>query len=204
MEDSYGPGDAEILYAMVRWSKPTRIIELGAGNSTIVMARAATANAREGSPVRLRSYDPYPADRLLGLRDVQVIATGATDVPLDLFRELDRGDVLFVDSTHTVKLGSDVNFVILDVLPVLRPGVIVHFHDIFLPWEYPRHWAETEDRFWTEQYLLYAFLAFNPRYEVLLPCHAVAREHPEALAAAVPRFGPASRPTAFWLRVVQG
>jgi hypothetical protein len=96
-------------------------------------------------------------------------------------------------------LASDVNFLVLDVLPELAPGVIVHFHDIFLPWEYPRVWFEQMQYYWAEQYLLQAFLAFNDSFEVLIPAQAVAREHRERLTAVIPSASPQTSPGAFWL-----
>ncbi len=91
----------------------------------------------------------------------------AQDIPGEVFASLQAGDVLFVDTTHTVKIDSDVNRIVLDVLPALAPGVIVHVHDIFLPYEYPRVFAERSGLHWAEQYLLQAFLAGNRDYEVL-------------------------------------
>src|SRR5581483_11082477 len=88
---------------------------------------------------------------------------------------LGLGDVLFVDTTHTVKTGGDVTRIVLEFLPRLAPGVLVHLHDIFLPYEYPREWVVQERRAYAEQYLLQAFLAFNPTYEVVFPAHAVTR-----------------------------
>jgi hypothetical protein len=124
----------------------------------------------------------------------------ATDIALEEFAALDAGDVLFVDTTHTVKTGGDVNYLVLEALPALSPGVLVHFHDIFLPWEYPRLWLEKE-LYWAEQYLLQAFLAFNPRFEVLFAAHHLSRAAPDRLARTVPSFRPGKWPGAFWLRV---
>ena len=137
---SYPVVDATILWCLLRRLQPRRVLELGSGASTQVTAAALEANARDGSPAEIDVYDPYPgpgvpsAARLHRLR--------AQDVPPGAFARLGAGDVLFVDTTHTVKLGSDVNFIVLDVLPRLAPGVTVHFHDIFLPYEYPRGWLE--------------------------------------------------------------
>jgi hypothetical protein len=117
-----------------------------------------------------------------------------------MFDALRADDVLFVDSTHTVKLGSDVNFVILEVLPRLHAGVLVHFHDIFLPWEYPRSWFTEMQYFWAEQYLLQAFLAFNAEFEVMIPGQAVAREYPERLCRVIPSFAEGASPGSMWLR----
>src|SRR6266487_4338988 len=172
---SYGPVDAETLYAFVRNGKPRCIVELGSGFSTLVLGRAALENKRQGKAPRLAVYDPFPGvagPETAGIDCFE--ATQMQDVPLSVFDELGEGDMLVVDTTHVVKLGGDVNRVVLDVLPRLAPGVLVHFHDIFLPWEYPRVWLERFGLFWTEQYLLQAFLACNPGYEIVLALHALA------------------------------
>jgi hypothetical protein len=200
--ENYEAVDAELLYAMVRARGPRRVLELGSGYTTLLLGAACRRNAEGGVETEHVAHDPYPRAQIFGAQPpppTRFEPTPATEVPLDAFRELEAGDILFVDTTHTVKLGSDVNYIVLDVLPVLAPGVIVHFHDVFLPWEYPRAWFETMQYYWAEQYLLQAFLAFNDSFEVLLPAQAVAREHPDRLAAAVPSFGPGVSPGALWL-----
>jgi hypothetical protein len=200
---NYGAVDAELLFAMLRARKPRRVIELGSGMTTLLIGEAARRNAADGVATEHLAYDPYPRAQILGDEPpppTRFESKGATEVPLADFGRLQAGDVLFVDTTHTVKLGSDVNYVVLDVLPTLAPGVIVHFHDIFLPWEYPREWFESMDYFWAEQYLIQAFLAFNDDFEVLVPANAVAVAHPERLARAIPSFVPGRRPGALWLR----
>jgi Methyltransferase domain len=200
--DNYESVDAELLYAMIRAHKPGRVLELGSGYTTLLIGAACRRNGEEGTTTDHVAFDPYPRPQIVGDAPpppTRFEATSATDVPLDVFRELAPGDFLFVDTTHTVKLGSDVNYIVLDVLPVLAPGVVVHFHDIFLPWEYPRSWFETMQYYWAEQYLLQAFLAFNDAFEVLLPLNALAQEHPDRLSAVVPSFQPGVTPGALWL-----
>ena len=201
--NSYGPVDAEILYAMIRAKRPRRMVELGSGYTTVLATAACRRNAIDRAPVESYvAYDPYPRPEILGRVEppAHIIEMSALDVPMDTFRELEADDILFVDTTHTVKLGSEVNRLILEVLPVLAPGVVVHFHDIFLPWEYPREWLEQQGYFWAEQYLLQAFLAFNACYRVALPVHALWREHPERLAALIPSFtGEGIGPGAMWI-----
>lgn len=197
----YEAGDAEVLYAMLRERRPRRVLELGAGWSTLVSSAACAANERDGRPAEHVAYDPAPrisfARPLSGLTRFE--RRSAVEVPLECFRELEAGDVLFVDTSHTVKLGSEVNFLILEVLPRLAPGVLVHFHDIFTPYEYPRAWFE-ESTFVAEQYMLEAFLVDNPRYGVILPLHALWRERRMRLEAAIPSLRWArSAPSAFWL-----
>jgi predicted O-methyltransferase YrrM len=199
---NYQSVDAELLYAVVRERKPKRVLELGSGYTTLLIGMAARRNAEVGVATEHVAYDPFPRPQVIGEAPPAPSRLEPVSA-VDEFRKLEAGDVLFVDTTHTVKLGSDVNFIVLEVLPALAPGVVVHFHDIFLPWEYPRVWLQERDYYWAEQYLLQAFLAFNDDFEVVLPAHAVAREHPDRLAAAVPSFSPPPGrlvgPAAFWI-----
>lgn len=193
---TYESVDAELLYAMVRQFQPRRIMELGSGFSTLIIREALARDQTAVADV-LRTYDPYRSD--LVPPEIAVTAQAAQDIPEARFEELEADDLLFVDTSHTVKLGGDVNRIVLDILPTLRPGVIVHFHDIFLPFPYSRgHLADAH--FWTEQYLLQAFLSGNPDWEVLFGAFAVARAAPDRLAAVVPSFGPGVNPGAFWIR----
>jgi hypothetical protein len=198
---SYGRLDASTLYAMVRALRPRRIVELGSGQSSLVTAEAVRANAADGHPCRYEAFDPYPgvaSEALPGLAALH--RTAAQDVPAGVVATLEAGDVLFVDTTHTVKTGSDVNHIVLDVLPRLAPGVAVHVHDIFLPLEYPPGFMADFGLYWAEQYLLQAFLAMNPGYEVLLANNALASLRGDALAAALPPGFPPGGGSAFWSR----
>ena len=198
---SYPPVDADLLYALVRYLKPRRVLELGSGHSTLVTCMAAAANGRQGYPTRVECFDPHPSVVSADTPGVaRLEPVPAQEVPLAEFQALAAGDVLFVDTTHTVKVGSDVNFVVLDVLPLLARGVVVHFHDVFLPREYPRTWVEDLGLVWAEQYLLQAFLAMNPGYEVLLSAGALAEEHPDVLGAAVRSWRLRGMPGSFWIR----
>ena len=178
------------------------MIEIGAGWSTLVTAGAARRNAAEGHPAAFSSFDPHPAAFLAdGVEGLDALhAVGAADVPLAAFDELEVGDVLFIDSTHTVKIDGDVNHLILDVLPRLAPGVLVHFHDIFLPHEYPRRWIVEEGWYWAEQYLLQAYLAFNDDYETMLPIAALARAHRDRLGALFPEIDSFRGFAAYWIQ----
>ncbi|MGI8801049.1 MAG: class I SAM-dependent methyltransferase [Solirubrobacteraceae bacterium] len=196
----YGPGDAEILWAMLRHAKPRRLVELGSGASSHVIAAAAHANAADGFPLEHRIFDPFPFGHPLGpVPTATVDRSPAEDIALATFAELEPHDVLFVDTTHTVKTGGDVTRLILDVLPRLAPGVLIHFHDIFLPCEYPREWVVDRRVAWAEQYLLQAFLSFNPEFQVILPLHALARDDPTLLGRLIASFEPSDRPGAFWI-----
>jgi hypothetical protein len=200
----FGDLDALTYYCIVRELKPRRIFEIGGGYSTMLAARAAALN----SDTELLCIDPCPVkaltDGLPGLS--RVLAVPAQRLPREFFDELRRDDILFVDSSHVSKIGSDVNFLVLDVLPRLRDGVVVHFHDIFLPYEYPREWIDGL-AFLNEQYLLLAFLLFNERFELLALNHYLSRAHREALEAAFGRsFPPHPRVEAssLWMRKRRG
>jgi Methyltransferase domain len=198
---SYPVPDAAVLHAVVRGTRPRRIVELGSGHSTLVVAAACLANEREGSHVDYRAYDPYPKvarPRLPGLTELS--RTRAEELPDQVFEALGDGDLLVVDTTHTVKTGGDVNHIVLDILPKLASGVLVHFHDVFLPWEYPRMWAEDYGLYWAEQYLLQAFLSLNTEYEVACALYALSRERPQRLRELVPAWLDDSVPGAFWIR----
>jgi predicted O-methyltransferase YrrM len=194
---TYESVDAELLYAMVRRSTPRRVVELGSGFSTLIIRAALERNAPGSAGEILRTYDPYRSALLAA--DVVVAPLRVQDVPDRVFEELTADDILFVDTSHTVKLGGDVNRIILDLLPLIRPGVIVHFHDIFLPYPYSRAHFDAA-HFWTEQDLLQAFLAGNGGWEVVIGAYAVARAYPARLGAVVPSFGPGVAPGAIWLR----
>ncbi len=181
-----GLEDARALRGMIRYLRPARVIELGSGHSTRII-RAATTGAHV-------VYDPYPDDGLRTTGTISVVRRSAVEVPIAEFETLQSGDVLFVDTSHVVKIASDVNYIVLEVLPALREGVWVHFHDIFLPWEYPRQLVQERRLYWAEQYLLEAFLAFNDSFVVELALYALAREgriQPQQVA-----------PGSFWLRRV--
>jgi predicted O-methyltransferase YrrM len=196
---SYGRVGADLLHGVVRGLKPRRIVELGSGHSTLFMAAAAERNRADGVETELRTFDPYPSVARPGLPGLAALEpVRAQDVPLEVFTSLAAGDVLFVDTTHTVKLDSDVNRIVLDVLPALGPGVLVHVHDIFLPYEYPRRWHEESGFHWAEQYLLQAFLADNPRFEVRAAAFALCRDRADAMARLAPTWRPGSEASAFW------
>jgi predicted O-methyltransferase YrrM len=167
---NYGVGDAMMLHAMLRWTRPRRVIEVGSGFSSCMTLD--TCERFLDGEVDLTFVEPYP-ELLYSLLKVEerdkvtVIESRLQDVPVATFDVLEAGDVLFIDSTHVVRIGSDVNDIFTRILPNLRPGVVVHFHDIFWPFEYPRSWVE-EGRAWSELYVLRSFLQFNREFELLL------------------------------------
>ena len=168
--------DTEVLYAMIRRTRPTKIIEVGSGNSTKIM-RQAILDGRLAT--RLISIDPSPRTEISRLVDEfyrQPVETLEND---DLFRSLTENDILFVDSSHEIKTGNDVVFLYLNVIPSLRPGVLIHIHDVFLPYDYPREWVLEKRWGFSEQYLLQALLTFSDTFELLWAGHFLLKTRPD-------------------------
>jgi len=173
----FGPGytavDALTLYAMIRHLKPRRYIEVGSGISTYYCSLAAQRNEAEGTPLQITCIEPYPYEKLSTIPGVHVLAKKVEDVDRSEFQQLDANDVLFVDSSHILRIDGDVAFLFLEVIPSLNAGVITHVHDIPFPYNFPyppdlwifgRHWP----MFWNEAMVLQAFLAFNRNFDIIL------------------------------------
>jgi predicted O-methyltransferase YrrM len=156
--------DAVALYLLVAHFRPRRIIEVGSGSSTKYMRRAITDG---GLATHITSIDPHPRSEIDAICD-QIVRQNVLDVPADFFRSLESGDFLFVDGSHLAFAGTDTPHIFFEVLPVLKPGVVVHFHDIFLPRDYPAAPA-WQDMYYGEQYVLAALLGRGADYTVLLP-----------------------------------
>lgn len=187
--------DAAAAYAMVRRARPARIVEVGSGHSTRFLARAI---ADEGLGTELVCIDPAPRAPLRGL-PVRWIETVVQEAPEACFADLGPGDVLFVDSSHILMPGTDVDWLLNRILPGLAPGVLVHFHDVFLPDAYPEAWAW---RGYNEQQAL-APLLHGGAYQCLFASHYVATRQPDRLArgalANLPR-PPAPLESSLWLK----
>ncbi|KKQ18765.1 MAG: hypothetical protein US31_C0002G0110 [Berkelbacteria bacterium GW2011_GWA1_36_9] len=187
-------GCAAILYTMIREFKPHRIFEIGSGNSSQVIFQAIRTNQKENQ-INKTSYtiiDPYPGRYVIN-REVKYNRLIKKRVELMnpvIFNELGKNDILFIDSSHTSKIGSDVNFLYLDILPRLRPGVIIHIHDINLPYEYSKNYATSEcfRQFWNEQYLLQSFLTYNHNFEILLAMGYIMVDHLKDFKLAFPTY----------------
>jgi hypothetical protein len=183
--------DAEMAYCFVRHFKPSRIIEVGGGFSTRLLTEALRANLeQDGTKGELTTIDPGldPSTHPFLAGSTQFIQRPVQEVDLKLFLSLKEGDILFLDSSHVVGVGSDVVYEYLEVVPRLRPGVLVHAHDIFVPFDYPRELVVGNLSFWSEQYLLRAFLSFNPCFEVLWGSSGMQAFHSDVLEKMFPRW----------------
>jgi hypothetical protein len=185
---SYRYSDAIILHCMLRYLKPRRLIEIGSGFSS-----CATLDTNEvffGNSIETTFIEPNPEllNSLISAGDkarVKLIPKRLQDVDSKIFEQLQANDILFVDSTHVSKLGSDVNRIFFEILPMLKPGVHVHIHDVFYPFEYPREWF-VAGRSWNETYLLRAFLQYNEKFRIVFMNTYMEHFHEERFRENMP------------------
>lgn len=199
--------DAEVLYCVIRHFRPSRIVEIGSGFSTFVAAEACRKNLEEGHKTLLTSIEPYPNDILRrGFPGLEaLIEAPVEEADPAVFRSLGANDILFIDSSHVLRIGNDVHYEYLRLIPSVSPGVFIHIHDIFLPLEYPKEWVLNEGRFWNEQYLLQAFLAFNHSFPVVWAGCYMHCKYPDLLRETFPSYDPhTTLPGSFWMRRTGG
>lgn len=184
----YSYGDGITLYSILRVMAPQRVVEVGSGFSSAALLEV---NERFfGGAIELTFIEPYP-DRLRRLlRDTDagrctLLEQPVQQVPTEIFGTLRRGDILLIDSSHVAKIDSDVLHLLFRILPMLEDGVIVHFHDILWPFEYPANWL-TEGRAWNEAYVLRAFLQYNRSFEIMYFNSFMAAKHTDLLARTMP------------------
>jgi hypothetical protein len=190
-EPGYGPTEADFLFCFIAARRPPRVVQIGAGVTTAVILAAAQHVAYQPEIVCI---DPFPTAylrRLSEQRLIRLVAEPAQTVELSVMTECGTGGLLFVDSTHAVRYGSEVNRIILEVLPRLPTGTFVHFHDIFFPYDYPRG-LFVWNFFPTESTLLHAFLIHNARYEIAVSLGMLHYAAPARLAALLPNYQPAA------------
>lgn len=196
------PTDAEYLYNIIRHFGPRLVIEVGCGHSTLLALRAERANVEEDKSRGCRHIciEPYEMPWLERL-DVEVIRKKIEDVPIELFGELQAGDILFIDSSHIIRPQGDVLFEYLQIIPTLRPGVLVHVHDVFSPRDYLKKWIFDDHCQWNEQYLLEAFLSFNRAFRIIGAVNLLKKEHAADLAEKCPNSAmlPDDEPGSFWI-----
>jgi hypothetical protein len=203
--EAFHPDDAYSLYFMIRHLKPQRIIEIGSGFSTLLISQAVRHNKNDDPnySCHFTAIEPFPPSYLnpppgevteFRIDEIQ-------KVPLAVFSDLHRNDLLFIDSSHVAKIGSDVVYEYLSILPNLNRDVIVHIHDIFTPFEYPKRWIKDFRFFWNEQYVLEALLSGGSSFEVILPMHALSRLRSELFTQAIPKIlSDTQEASSFWMR----
>lgn len=190
-EFRYGPIEGQFLHSWVRTNAPARIVEIGSGTSTEVMSRAVERNVAEGRPAtQITACDPYTADWVSGLAHVSARKVGGLELGEEIL-SLEAGDLLFIDSTHVVRTGSELARIYLELLPRLKEGVIVHIHDIYLPYIFaPDIYTSMFD--WQETTLVAALLAGNKDFEIRTSFSGLFHDRPAALREIFPEFRPAA------------
>lgn len=179
------------------------MIEIDCGFSSLI---TADVNRRLfNNNLQFNCIEPYPRQFLIdGVDGIsQLVVQKVEDVDLAFFDRLNEGDILFIDSSHVSKVGSDVNFLFFEVIPRLKKGVMVHIHDIFLPDEYHKEWVIDQGRNWNEQYLLRAFLQYNSDWEVIWAAHFMATRHTQKTHETFPHFPELGGGGSFWLKRVK-
>ena len=209
----FGPGypafDARTLYYMLREHRPARYLEVGSGLSTYYATLAGARNGADGAPLEITCIEPYPFPALNDLPGFSLIKGFVQDVPVETFESLEAGDVLFIDSSHALKIDSDVAYLFLEVLPRVKPGVFVHIHDVPFPYNVPfpaDTWVfgERPPVYWNEAMVVQTVLAFNSAFEILLSTPLI-RHHNEAVLTKrfhdyVPLTDDPNPPSSLWLR----
>lgn len=201
----FAPGDAEFLYAMIRYCRPRRIIEVGSGNSTLMILNAISTNRLDNPDYGcdLTCIEPYES-LWLEQRGVSVLRKRVEEIDVEFFSVLESGDILFIDSSHVIKPQGDILYLYLQVLPLLRSGVFVHIHDIMTPRDYFHTWVVDKLQFWNEQYVLETFLTMNNDYHVVAALNYLKHHHFDRLAAVCPILArkPCCEPGSFWVQRV--
>lgn len=185
---SYSYSDAVFLHCMIRHLEPRRIVEVGSGFSSCAMLD--TNDRFFGGSIALTFIDPYPQalEELIKPEDrgrIRIVPQRLQDVELREFAALQTNDILFIDSTHVSKVGSDVNRIFATILPSLAQGVYIHIHDVFYPFEYPKEWVYA-GRAWNELYMLRAFLQYNREFRIVLMNNFLERFHHPLIEATLP------------------
>lgn len=198
----YCSGDSEYLYSFIRYFKPGRIIEIGSGFSTLMIENAIAKNKTDHSNYNCHHICIEPFEhQWLEETGVELIRERVECIDKSLFNLLQPNDILFIDSSHVIRTQGDVLFEVLELLPVLKPGVFIHMHDIFSPKDYPDEWVFKNHVLWNEQYLIEAFLSFNNGYRIIGALNYLAHHYPGEFSAKCPVYAKQQdrEPGAFWM-----
>jgi len=201
--NSFESGDAEYYYNIIRFFKPNKLIEIGSGFSTLMAEEALIKNKEEDNKYAPEHIciEPYEQGWLEKTK-AKILRKKVENIEISFFKSLGKNDILFIDSSHIIRPQGDVLFEILEILPVLSSGVIVHIHDIFSPKDYPDDWILKEHRLWNEQYLLEAFLSHNKDFEIIGSLNYLMHNYPKQLKSVSPILNKQKNrePGSFWIR----
>ncbi len=197
--NSFLSGDSETLFNIVRHFKPKKIIEVGCGNSTLMIQHALSKNKIENKTCNHICVEPFLFEHLSKL-DLQFLKLKIEDVDKEIFTSLEENDILFIDSSHIIRPQGDVLFEYLEILPLLKPGVIVHIHDVFSPRDYLDEWLKDGVLFWNEQYLLEAFLTFNNKFKIICATNYLMHNYFKEFQKTCPMLTKGREPGSFWIQ----
>ena len=199
----FGRGDFEFLYQFIRQTKPKRIIEIGSGYSSVISYEAITKNFQtEKKNCQMICVDPGNINELKLLKKIKFLNKKIEKININIFKTLNKNDLLIIDSTHIIKPDGDVLKIYSEILPMLKMGVNIMIHDIFLPYEYPKDWLNNHVLFWNEQYLLEMFLN-NKKFKILSPLHYLMKNNFKQLKIICPYLKFNSRPSSFYIKKTQ-
>ncbi len=196
--------DGFILYALIRHKKPNVLIEIGSGDSTRISLEALKKNRAEGADYNFTAIEPYPKAYLKSVADpdFELIEKKAQDVDAEF---LSQADLLFIDSSHVARIGSDVNHEILNVVPRLKVGAIVHWHDIMIPFDYHKAWIDSGNMFWNESYMVHAFMLYNKSFRIIWASRYMQEKSSSDLTSRLDYFqpdDPGQQLSSFWIERV--
>jgi hypothetical protein len=191
--------DSFLLYTMIRENHPRRMVEIGSGATTEIALQALRKNRSEGHPFHFVAIEPFPSARLRTLEDpdFELMVKKVQDVEVKFFSDV---DLLFIDSTHVSRIGSDVNYEIFEILPALPKGALIHWHDIPLPQNYWQDWIQSGNQFWNEAYLLQAFLMFNRDFSIIWASNFLSLKYLNELKKQFAFLRDDHRNSSFWVR----
>jgi Methyltransferase domain len=215
-DQGYGPGyprvDAIVSYCLIRKIKPSRYLEVGSGLSTHFAWLAGKENASEGKPLQIKCIEPYPTDLLRSMQGVDLIVDEVQNVPINQFDFIQSGDVLFIDSTHALRIDSDVAYLFMEIVPRVARGAWVHVHDIPFPYNtpFPADTWVLGDRwpvYWQEAMVLQAFLAHNRAFEIRMSIPLIRHSDEAFIEERIPGYHPLKvdpdPSSAIWLERVE-
>lgn len=194
--------DLEFLYCMILFVKPKRYIEIGAGFTSLIAIQALQRNRGEGFQCHHTIIEPYPVSYFLESfkKADRFFKKPVQEISADLFKDLSVNDILFIDTSHVAKYGSDVNYLYFHLVPLVGHGSYIHMHDIFIPMDYCAGWIFDHDKYWNEQYIVMAFLMYNKEYKIRIAAQYLSRKYRDKLNNLFPRFLPSFSPGSLWLQ----
>ena len=193
--------DSFILYTLIRKKKPKFMVEIGGGETTMISLQAIQKNRDEGFNCKFTCIEPYPSEKLKNIKfdQFELIEKKVQDVDIDAMKD---ADILFIDSSHVSKIGSDVNYEILELVPRLKKGTLIHWHDILIPKNYWKDWIMDGNQFWNESYMVHSFMLFNKSFKIIWASQYMSINYQIKIKDLLSFYEKHHRLTSFWIERV--